>query len=738
MSKGRRTVLGDPGARWIPWFVLAVGLSTTLFLYGTVSRSVSNSYDRRFKEGRGRLQDQLKVNVANESESLASTIALVHVDPTITEAAFQAFHNQIQTNTGVDKSLETFSGVIGVAPSAATLIGEAQVRGIASPQIVACEGKQIGALLWTANTKVGNLIAGPEVQSALLAAAAAEDPVLAPPVAFGNAKLWPLFQKMPDGGGPIQRVAFRLIPQGRLFKGIEDVVKATGTGLRVTALPNSGPVLFESTGVPFLNRTKDEPLPLGGLPLSAHFWTTKRLEVLQPTVIRPLVLPVGSTLSVFLFGLSLMLFRSQKASIRRERLQSLLAEAGRISTETSDETVLLSEVASKIASTLEAVCRIDLLDGNGKIGFTVTQGLPPDALAEATAFDLRWPRLDHDALLQRALSTGSTERAAEYPTSSEGYRRDLAKFAVGSGLVAPMMARGRAIGAITLARRKEQAPLEEDLESIAESVAVRTALAVDNLRLLQEVQEELDERRTAENEVRRLNAELEMRVSERTRDLEASNQELESFCYSVSHDLRTPLRSLDGFGRALSEDYGDVLDEQARDYIERIRAATKRMDELITALLTLSRLTRREILPAKVDVTALATDIANDLDPDGKVKLEVEPNLEVTADPRMLSVLFDNLLSNAIKFSSRTGEPKVIVGRNGDGEIFVKDNGAGFDPQYGNKLFQPFERLHSVREFPGHGIGLATVDRIVRRHGGTVRAEGRLNEGATFYFKLPD
>ena len=262
-----------------------------------------------------------------------------------------------------------------------------------------------------------------------------------------------------------------------------------------------------------------------------------------------------------------------------------------------------------------------------------------------------------------------------------------------------------------------------------------------------------------EAEIRELNARLETRIRERTSQLETTNRELEAFCYSVSHDLRAPLRSIDGFSRILLEDYQDKLDESGKDSLGRVRLAAQRMGVLIDDLLTLSRLTRAEIRMEAVDLSAMATQVLNGLqqeEPGRRVETVVEPGLVALADPILIRSVLENLLGNAWKYSSkktaariefgalgsRDGVP-ILPGEAGAGTalmktFFVRDNGAGFDMAYVDKLFGAFQRLHSPAEFPGSGVGLATVQRILHRHHGQAWAEGQLNRGATFYFTLPE
>jgi signal transduction histidine kinase len=243
-------------------------------------------------------------------------------------------------------------------------------------------------------------------------------------------------------------------------------------------------------------------------------------------------------------------------------------------------------------------------------------------------------------------------------------------------------------------------------------------------------------------EIERINADLEKRVRERTAQLEYTNAELEAFCYSVSHDLRAPLRAIDGFSQALLEDFPESVPAEAQRYLGRIRASTQRMGQLIEDLLNLSRVSRVELQKQPVNIGELARQVAGELrsrEPQRKVEVTIWDGMEATGDARLLRAALENLIGNAWKFTSKVEAARIEVGVLRDGgkaTFFVRDNGAGFDMAYASKLFAAFQRLHAASEFAGTGIGLATVQRIMHRHGGRVWADAKVGEGAVFYFTL--
>jgi light-regulated signal transduction histidine kinase (bacteriophytochrome) len=253
--------------------------------------------------------------------------------------------------------------------------------------------------------------------------------------------------------------------------------------------------------------------------------------------------------------------------------------------------------------------------------------------------------------------------------------------------------------------------------------------------------EDVTDRLRAEAQVLALNRTLEARVAARTRELTIANQDLESFAYSVSHDLRAPLRAIDGFSRILGERYGAQIGEEGRDYVARVRNAAARMGSLIESLLKMARLGRSGLKPASLDLGRMAAEIVAELranEPAREVEFVVQPGLVATGDPHLVRNLLQNLLGNAWKFTVGRSPARIEVGRNAAGEFYVRDNGAGFPAEYADKLFRPFQRLHSPAEFAGDGVGLASVRRILERHGGTIRAEGDTGKGAAFYFTLPE
>ena len=463
------------------------------------------------------------------------------------------------------------------------------------------------------------------------------------------------------------------------------------------------------------------------------------------------LVPIGGCcVSILLF---LVVSTIQRARLEAEQFaleanhramgQSIQARISSALASTFDWRHGLSEVAELFVPAFGDVCAIDLLRDDGSLERIAAAHEDPQFKEELMMAESRYPMdMEAETGIPPVIRTGKARVYRDITpewlrTGNEAdERKELnVRMGVTSAVVAPIRARGKSFGALTVAGVHDRHTFSDDDTHLVEEIAARIGLAIENSRLFESAQREIVERAKAEEQVRHLNEDLETLVDERTRELKTAVEELEAFCYSVSHDLRAPLRSVDGFCKALMEDYGSRLDEDGIGYLHRVRNASRRMDELISALLTLSRVTRAEINPQTVDLSAIAAGLRDDYDPSHTSELTIDPDMTVSGDPRMMRSLLDNLIGNAYKFSGNVEHPSIAFGHN-DGTFFVKDNGAGFNPNYAGKLFQPFERLHTDREFPGTGIGLATAARIVRRHGGTIWAESEPGKGATFYFTI--
>ena len=302
--------------------------------------------------------------------------------------------------------------------------------------------------------------------------------------------------------------------------------------------------------------------------------------------------------------------------------------------------------------------------------------------------------------------------------------------------------REQVYGVIGLGYLDENKKLDTTEIEALERFAQLASLALENAHLYAALQYELQIRKSAEEDIRTLNANLEQHVRERTAQLEAANQELDSFSYSISHDLRAPLRTLDGFSHALLEDYENILDDEAKQHLKRIRLASQHMANLIDELLELSRLSRSQLNRSQIDLLQMGKEVFEELKmthPERDVTLLIPPVLEAYADTFLMRVVLTNLLGNAWKFSSKRSHAIIEIGaslKNHLTTYYVTDNGAGFDMAYADKLFGAFQRLHSKEEFDGIGVGLAIVQRIIHRHGGKIWAESQVEQGASFYFTL--
>jgi signal transduction histidine kinase len=409
----------------------------------------------------------------------------------------------------------------------------------------------------------------------------------------------------------------------------------------------------------------------------------------------------------------------------------VLAEASHAFAQVATEyRLLLERIARTTADLVGDGCLVTLLGADGKTLFN-----------EASAH--RDPELDADyrtylagfgvSTLSSHTVSASVVRAGEpklvtevspeavVAQSDDALKPLVARLNVHSFAVVPIRVRETILGTLSILRSGPGRGYTTDDLTLLHDLADRAGLAIENARLYDD---------------------LERRVRARTAELEAVNRELEAFSYSVAHDLRAPLRSIDGFSQALLEECADRLGPQQIRYLERVRAAAHRMGRLIDALLSLSRTTRVELRRERVDLSALASSVTERLreaQPSRGVDVTIEPGLSVQADPRLLEVVVTNLLGNAWKFTGNCASARIELGtqRNVVPPVyFIRDNGAGFDQKYAAKLFGVFHRLHRDEEFEGTGIGLATVQNVVRRHGGRIWAEGEVGHGATFYFTL--
>ncbi|HEX7004227.1 MAG TPA: ATP-binding protein [Trueperaceae bacterium] len=411
-----------------------------------------------------------------------------------------------------------------------------------------------------------------------------------------------------------------------------------------------------------------------------------------------------------------------------------LAEAGRILSETLSYEETLDRLAHLVVPRMADWCAIDVVEEGDRLERVALVHSDREKIEFAENLRRRYPpQADSGSGPYRVVRSGEPILLEHVPDEflttfarDEAHLQMLREMGFSSAIAAPLTSRGRTLGVLTLVQAESGRHYDKDDLDLAMQVAERAGIAVDNARLYAQARD--------------LNAELEERVEARTEELQSAITELESFTYSASHDLRAPLRGINGFSQALIEDYADELDGTAREYLQRIHAGAVRMGELIDDLLALSRISRIDFILETVDLTALAhtaIEAQRLAEPERNVEVRVEEGLTACADARLLLIALENLIGNAWKFTREKERALIEVGRNEDGIFFVRDNGAGFDMRYANKLFVPFQRLHPADSFGGTGIGLATSRRILERLGGKLWGEGEEGKGATFYFTLP-
>lgn len=429
---------------------------------------------------------------------------------------------------------------------------------------------------------------------------------------------------------------------------------------------------------------------------------------------------------------------------RRVEDQSKIAKLSRLYSVLSEANKAIARIKSR-NELLEAVCRIMVETGGFRLAWI---GVPDPA--EKEVVPIAWAGDDQGYLRSIRISLtdpvhGKSPAVTALRTGRPVTVSDIARDERFSPWSNPAAKRGyRSATAFPIHQGEEVfgvlAALSGEPEFFTEErVALMSDLSEDISFALDALEQE-ERRVAAEEALHRAHDDLELRVCRRTAELEQMNRQLESFSYSVSHDLRGPLRAINGFSSVLLEEYREKLDGEGRDALERIRDASNRMDLLMDGLLTLSRIARTELHPREVELSSLAEQVIGELrdgEPERRVCFTCPPGLTAVADPDLARVALQNLLGNAWKFTGREPEGRIELGvkeETAGTVFFVRDNGAGFDMVNARSLFGPFQRLHTPAEFPGNGIGLATVARIVEAHGGHIRAESAEGEGATFYF----
>lgn len=432
-----------------------------------------------------------------------------------------------------------------------------------------------------------------------------------------------------------------------------------------------------------------------------------------------------------------------------QRSQVLAYVSNLFVAEPRDIAELLNDVARYISQLFGDLCAVRLISAEGKyLEPTAVAVQDAEILSDILGILHREPQPIGDGLSAYVLRIGRPVRIANFdqestkPRYSPALLEHFQRFPVRSVVAVPLRAQGQVLGVMNLWRYHSGARYTEADETFFMDLGDRIALGIVNARLYLALQSELAERTRAESEVRKLNVELERRVRERTAQLQVANKELESFAYSVSHDLRAPLRAVNGYTTAFQEDFGEQMQPEAMEYLDKIRLSSERMGRLIDDLLNLSRITRSEMEVTTVNLSDIANDIFSGLtaeDPGRSVEFIVPEMIELCADRSLIFVAMDNLLGNAWKFTSHHKTARIEVGvleQKGQQVYFVRDDGAGFDMKFVDRLFKEFQRLHSPDHFEGTGIGLVIVQRIINRHGGHIWAEGIPERGATFYFTL--
>lgn len=429
--------------------------------------------------------------------------------------------------------------------------------------------------------------------------------------------------------------------------------------------------------------------------------------------------------------------KAAHAEMNKNQLRlAFLTEASNILASSLDYSEILTNLVKMVTPAIADWCAIDEVKKDGtikriaashvdlrktKFVYELAQKYPPDINAPHGIYEVIRTR---EPELNRHIWDEFSENAAQ----DVEHLRLIRELGLKSSITVALLSRGKIYGVLTLVLADSGRLFEEKDLEFAKELALRTTLALENAKLYKEVQDS--------------NTELEQRVAKRTVELEAINKELEAFSYSVSHDLRAPLRSIDGFSNKILKDYGELFDDQGKDYFMRVKNASQHMGHLIDDLIKLARISRIGMNIEEINLSAMAQSITNELkelNPQRTASIYIQDDMIAKGDRNLIQIALQNLLDNAWKYSKNQTETKIEFGSTQKDEqivYFITDNGVGFDMRYVDKLFGAFQRLHSLSEFEGTGIGLATVQRIIRRHQGTIWADSEVNKGTTFFFTL--